>query len=109
MTKSQISNSKIQLLRLLFVAVAIATTTASPAADWPMWRYDAARSASSAQQLPDSLQLQWMRALPKLEVAWPDQDMMWLEAQYEPIVVGRRSGPGVVRASPTTAPGHRSP
>ena len=71
MTKSQISNSKFQILRLLCVAVAIATTAHSHAADWPMWRYDAARSASSEQQLPDELHLQWMRALPKLEVAWP--------------------------------------
>ncbi len=47
--------------------------------------FDAARTASSDQQLADQLHLHWVRKLPPLEVAWPDQDMMWFDRQYEPM------------------------
>jgi outer membrane protein assembly factor BamB len=90
------------------VAIAVATAAAAHAADWPMWRHDAARSASSEQQLPDALHLQWSRALPKLDVAWPDQDMMWFDAQYEPIVVGRRMFVGSSQTDSVTAYDTRS-
>lgn len=79
---------------LLLVALA----GSAPGADWPTWRHDAARSASSEQQLPDQLHPQWVRKLPPLEVAWPDQKMMWFDLQYEPIVVGRRMFVGSSRA-----------
>jgi outer membrane protein assembly factor BamB len=62
----------------------------APAADWPMWRYDAARSAASDLSLADTLHLQWVRKLPMLDVAWPDQDMMWFDRHYEPVVLGQR-------------------
>jgi outer membrane protein assembly factor BamB len=53
-----------------------------------MYRYDAKRSAASPEQLPDTLHLQWVRSLPPLKPAWPDQAMMQLDAVYEPIVLG---------------------
>jgi len=68
----------------------VAGIASAEAADWPMWRCDAARTASSDQQLPDELHLQWSRKLPPLTVAWPDQDMMWFDRQYEPIVAGQK-------------------
>lgn len=80
----------------LFLAI-VGVGTAR-AADWPMWRCDAARTASSDQQLPGELQLQWIRKLPPLKVAWPDQDMMWFDRQYEPIVAGRRMFVGSSRS-----------
>ncbi|MEX2113845.1 MAG: PQQ-binding-like beta-propeller repeat protein [Pirellulales bacterium] len=72
---------------LIVIAMAFAS---AQAADWPMWRCEPARTASSDQQLPDDLHLQWVRKLPPLEVAWPDQDMMWFDRQYEPVVAGQR-------------------
>src|SRR5688572_11026803 len=57
---------------------------------WPMWRYDAQRSAASPDELPPKLSLHWVRDLPPLAPAWPDQPKMQFDAAYEPIVVGQR-------------------
>jgi hypothetical protein len=72
------------------VAVIIAGVL-SPAAfggDWPQWRYDAQRSAASPDELPAKLGLHWVRELPPLVPAWPDQPKMQFDAAYEPIVAG---------------------
>jgi len=60
--------------------------------DWPMWRYDANRSASSPQKLPDELHLQWVREYPKLTQGWENplnQDLMQFDKVYEPVVEGK--------------------
>ena len=60
--------------------------------DWPMWRYDANRSAASPQKLPDDLYLQWVREYPKLDQAWENplnQDLMQFDKVYEPVVMGK--------------------
>ena len=60
--------------------------------DWPMWRYDANRSASSPQELPNKLYLQWVREYPQLKQAWEDplnQDLMQFDKVYEPVVLGK--------------------
>ncbi len=60
--------------------------------DWPTWRYDTMRSASSPQRLPDKLHLQWVREYPKLTQAWENplnQDLMQFDKVYEPIVHGK--------------------
>lgn len=86
----------------------VAGLVSAQAADWPMWRCDAARTASSDQQLPDELHLQWVRNLPALEVAWPDQDMMWFDRQYEPVVAGERMFIGSSRTDSVVAYDTRS-
>lgn len=61
------------------------------AEDWPMWRYDAQRSANSPQVLTDNLQLQWELEYPPLEPVWDDplnQDLMSYDTVYEPVVMG---------------------
>ncbi|MDA1052340.1 MAG: PQQ-binding-like beta-propeller repeat protein [Planctomycetota bacterium] len=58
------------------------------AADWPMWRHDAARSAESDELLPDDLQLLWMRELPKLKPAFRTKRLQF-DATYEPVVLGK--------------------
>lgn len=73
------------------------------AADWPMQRGDAARSASTAQELPPKLLLQWMREYPALQPAWPDQPKMPFDAAYEPIVLGQRMFVGSSRNDGVTA------
>ncbi len=60
--------------------------------DWPMWRYDANRSAASLQELPQHMSLLWRRAYPKLEPTWKNplnRDLMQFDRMYEPIVIGR--------------------
>jgi len=58
--------------------------------DWPTWRYDARRSAASPEELPRELFLQWVKQLPPLEPAWPDQPRLRFDVAYEPVVAGGR-------------------
>src|SRR5437764_4714908 len=59
------------------------------AGDWPMYRYDANRSAASPEQLAATLHLQWVRDLPPLKPAWAEQPKLQLDAVYEPVVAGK--------------------
>ena len=79
-------------LNWTFLAVAVALLASIPArgGDWPQWRYDSQRSAASPEELPGELKLHWVRELPKLTPAWPDQAKMRFDAAYEPIVAGQR-------------------
>jgi outer membrane protein assembly factor BamB len=70
------------------LVITIAVPAAGNAADWPMWRYDAQRTAASPQDLPTKLQLQWAREYPALKAAWPDQERMQFDVAYEPVVWG---------------------
>jgi WD40 repeat protein len=56
--------------------------------DWPTARHDAQRTATTSQRLADQLHLQWVRQLPPLTKAWPDQPKLVFDRAYEPIVVG---------------------
>jgi outer membrane protein assembly factor BamB len=61
------------------------------AADWPMWRYDAGRTAVSPETLPAELHLQWVRRLAPPSPAWPaSQTKLQFDASYEPVVLGKR-------------------
>ncbi len=79
-------------LRWLLVILLLRLAVAVPASDWPMWRYDAARSAASPQQLPSQPRLQWMRQLAAPTPAWPaqrdDAGKLSFDASYEPVVAG---------------------
>ncbi|MHC4403491.1 MAG: outer membrane protein assembly factor BamB family protein, partial [Planctomycetota bacterium] len=58
------------------------------AEDWPMWRYDAARSAQTSQTLPEELHLLWVRQFPKLKPAYRTKRIQF-DAGYEPVVLGK--------------------
>lgn len=60
-------------------------------ADWPMWRHDSGRTASSNQALPEkeNLQILWTRELPAPAPAYRDT-RLGFDAGYEPIVLGKR-------------------
>ena len=73
------------------------------AADWPMDRYDAQRSAASPQELPARLHLQWVRQLPALKPAWPDQPALQFDAAYVPVVLGKTMFIGSSRTDSVTA------
>ena len=59
------------------------------AGDWPMWRYDAGRTAASQDSLPDQLHPQWTRTYsPRVQV-WDDplnNDMMPYDRLFEPVI-----------------------
>ena len=57
--------------------------------DWPQWRYDSGRSASSPEVLPEKLSLIWERIFPKRIQVWDDplnHDLMTYDRILEPIV-----------------------
>lgn len=72
------------------LAVLVGLTLPSVAADWPTWRHDAQRSGVTAEQLPDRLQLQWVRELPAFEPAWPVEPRLQFDASYQPVAAAGR-------------------
>jgi len=90
---------------VLFLVVIIGVLL-SPgyAADWPMWRFDAGRTAASPQELPAELYLQWTRELRRPQSAWPEsQDKLQFDASYEPVVMGQTIFVGSMVADSMTA------
>lgn len=63
------------------------------AADWPMWRYDASRTASSPEALPSELHLEWERSYASRAQVWDDplnHDLMPYDRVFEPVVMGSK-------------------
>ncbi len=62
--------------------------------DWPMWRFDAARSAATPHRLAENLHLQWVRELPEPRRAWAfqwdDRGKLDFDVSYAPVVLGER-------------------
>ncbi|MCH2588618.1 MAG: PQQ-binding-like beta-propeller repeat protein [Planctomycetales bacterium] len=79
------STARYQILLLMMMSL---LTRPAVAADWPMWRHDARRSASTPESLAPILHRQWTRHLPKLQGAWLDQDTLTADAVYQPIAAG---------------------
>ena len=64
-------------------------TTPSPAADWPMWGGDAARTGVTSAELPEQLHLNWVLRLRKPDPAWhSNQPKVQFDRAYEPVVAG---------------------
>ena len=84
----QVSTTRAVLLGMAFALMGAADLAA---ADWPMWRYDAARSAASPHPLPTNLTLLWSRKLPPVQPAWPlePEQRLNFDASYEPVVLGK--------------------
>ncbi len=61
----------------------------APAGDWPMYRHDPGRTASSDEPLAEELHLQWSRSFPQLIPAWLGEfPHLRFDVNYEPIAVG---------------------
>jgi outer membrane protein assembly factor BamB len=61
--------------------------------DWPMWRYDYHRSASTPEQLADTLYLQWQVKYPARTPVWDDplnRDLMQFDRIFEPVVADNK-------------------
>jgi PQQ-like domain len=59
------------------------------AADWPMWRHDAGRTASTTQAMPEKLDLLWTHYLPPLRPAFKETRLQF-DRSYEPVVAGKK-------------------
>jgi outer membrane protein assembly factor BamB len=88
---------------ILFASLVFLFAADVLAADWPMWRYDAGRTAASPEELPAELHLQWVRQYPPLEPAWQDEPRMEFDVVYEPIVMGKTMYVGSARNDSLTA------
>ncbi len=61
--------------------------------DWPMWRFDHNRSATTPEQLADELHLQWQVQYSAREPVWDDplnQDLMQYDRIFEPVVADNK-------------------
>ena len=93
-TGSMLKVTFFKILLFLIVLLFIATCTAWPqvSSDWPMWRYDANRSATSPEELPPELHLEWVHQYSPRDLTWDDplnRDIMHYDKVFEPIVVGK--------------------
>src|SRR5680860_649175 len=61
--------------------------------DWPMWRYDYNRSASTPEKLADQLYLQWQVKYSPRNPVWDDplnRNLMQFDRLFEPVVAGNK-------------------
>ncbi len=82
-------NTKVVFLRLLLLLI-LASDGYSE--DWPMWRYDAGRTAVSPENLNQKLYIHWIQHFTAREPVWDDplnQDLMPYDRIFEPIVLGK--------------------
>jgi len=82
---------KLSARKFFLILIQLIISTPIFAYDWPMWRYDAERTASSPEQLPAELYLQWTRHYSPREMVWDDplnHDLMQYDKVFEPIVIG---------------------
>ncbi|MGE3780867.1 MAG: PQQ-binding-like beta-propeller repeat protein, partial [Pirellulaceae bacterium] len=73
--------------------IAVGSISEGNAEDWPMWRFDAGRTAASSEVLPDRLMLQWTLALTARRQTWDDalnRDLMTYDRIFEPVVAEGR-------------------
>ena len=81
-------------LIILMAALSNPEGISAEPADWPMWQYDAARTAQTPVELDQELHLQWVRELPKPNRAWPPQrdhrGKLDFDASYAPVVMGEQ-------------------
>jgi outer membrane protein assembly factor BamB len=81
------------VVALMLMLMQLLTCGTGLAGDWPMWRYDAGRTAASPERLPETLHLQWARQYAPRRQAWDDPlnlDLMTYDRLLEPIVMGDR-------------------
>ncbi len=78
-------------LRPLFAFVSLLILNGSGtllAGDWPQWKANSTHTNKGTDAPPVDLKLNWVRELPPLTAAWPDQPLIPFDVSYEPVVVG---------------------
>jgi outer membrane protein assembly factor BamB len=73
------------MVRPLLLLFSLLLPAMTLAADWPMWRADSGRTARSADPLPESLSVRWVRQLPPLRPAYRHH-RLGFDGGYEPII-----------------------
>lgn len=73
---------------VLSTAILSVLLSQAGADDWPMWRFDASRSAATPTELPATLELTWRREFPPLTPAWEEDPRLHFDGGYEPIAAG---------------------
>lgn len=77
----------VRLSSLLSLILLVAPT--QNAADWPMWRADPGRTATTRESVPEKPALLWSRQLPAPAPAYADVRLRF-DAAAEPVVLGKR-------------------
>jgi outer membrane protein assembly factor BamB len=80
------------MIRAFFIVSVFTLLSAlsAGAKDWPQWRCDVGHGASTPHELPQNLQLQWVRQMPQPRAAWPiSQHKLQFDHSYEPIIMGK--------------------
>lgn len=83
----------IQRLFLIFFICFLSLVTKGQYYDWPMWRFNYNRSASTPEQLADKLYLQWQIKYSPRTPVWDDplnQNLMQFDRIFEPIVADNK-------------------
>jgi len=75
-------------LNLLCAVFILHASLAAFGADWPMWRHDTMRTGATAAKLPARLSLKWIRRNPPARSAWPNDERLGFDANYQPVVSG---------------------
>ena len=78
-----------QLVAVLVFLICITGAISSHGGDWPQFRYDVQRSASSPESLPSKMSLHWAREFPPPRPAFPLEVRLRFDASYEPVVAGK--------------------
>ena len=84
------NNKKTVLMNLLGLILILNPTFAG--CHWPMWRADAARTATTSENINTNLNLQWVRQFGPREPVWDDplnQDLMPYDRVFEPIILNQ--------------------
>jgi len=75
--------------RVVLTTAMLCFMTASGFADWPMYRGDAGRTASTKEPLPDHLAVAWVHHAAHAPMpAWPRSDRMMFDRVNQPVAVG---------------------
>ena len=103
MDKMNLPQKKLRVDFVALLAVALGIVSPGLAGDWPMWRYDAERSACTPDALPAQLYLSWQRDFPASTPAWPEDPRLHFDGVHEPIVIGKTLVVNVAQTESITA------
>jgi outer membrane protein assembly factor BamB len=78
----------VRFLSLIFFFSSLASLLPAQLQDWPMWRFDHNRSASTPEPLPEQLYPQWQIKYSERIPVWDDplnQNLMQFDRLFEPV------------------------
>ena len=86
MAKLEFSNRFLsRMFCLVFLSLCLSSSI-TQAEDWPMWRFDAARSGCTTEELPQNMKMIWTVRLAPPDPAWPEDPRLMFDARHEPVI-----------------------